>query len=138
MRRRSVVIALVALLAAGVVGYLVLRESGPAGELGDELANALGCGGGTTITEKGKDDQPEGASAVYGITCSSGYVNPFVTLYRFENSRSLKAFLSATRTRLPLCVSGLEVFDDGIAGVPHFGEFCADHGGSVQRPRKPL
>jgi hypothetical protein len=79
-----------------------------------------------------------GAPQIFGITCSSGYVNPNLTLYRFDDDKSLEAFLSATRSRLPLCVTGLDVFDDGIAGIAHFGEFCAHQGGRVQRPRNPL
>jgi hypothetical protein len=106
--------------------------------LGDELAGALGCGGGTKITDASKEGRPEGGPQIFGITCSSGEVNPYLMLYRFENKGRLRSFLLATPTRLPLCVTGLDVFDDGIGGISHFGEFCADHGGRVQRPRNPL
>jgi hypothetical protein len=129
--RRLILSSLIALAAIGVAAYFFSRP-GPAGELGDDLAEAIGCQGDTEITEKSKDD-PD-APRVFGITCSTGEINPYVTLYRFDDRQSLRQFLVVKRFKWLACVANLDVFDDGIGGIHRFGQFCADHGGVVRRP----
>lgn len=116
---------------AGVVAFFLIRGPGPAGKLGDDIADSLGCGGGTEITEETKRETPQ-APRIFSVTCDGGHLNPVGTLYRFEGGRALKRFLASSEFgKRRICVTESDAFDDAIEGVPDFEEFCSEHGGAI-------
>jgi hypothetical protein len=118
---------LAVLAAAGAIAFSATRTD-PAGELADDIANALDCTGPEAVSED-SDRSRDGEVSVFTITCAEGYVNPFATLYRFERQADLRRGLDSGLVKENfVCVVDDQVFTNSF--YP-FEEFCREHGGKL-------